>query len=726
MRRILEELKRRRIISVVTWYVLAVWVLLQVADVLGPVLTGGDEALRFVVWLAVLGFPLALFLGWRYDFSGGHIQRTLPAEDAERTPLGPRDFVLLGVAGAAAVALGLFAVRQAGEAPVVEAIGAPNSVAVLKLEDHTGRLAPLADELSDQLVTTLIANRNLSVSGRASSFYFADRSESLARVAEVLESRHLLTGRLQGDPAAPTLRLELVTLPGETVAWADNLAVDPQRPWQVYGPAAEQVAMAIGVVSPGDVATARNNDELENLLRLARDSELDTRRALLTQAAALAPEDPRPWVELSFLEQDQLMINDKDRDDAMAASRAALDRATELGADDYRYHWGMGRHLRRLMRFQGVTPEREQAFVDHMERAITLNPSDAVPFLTYSIHHRLQRRYDQAGDLIRRSLERDPLYAGARMQYSRILSAQGQREEAFRWVLQIPPLFGRYWDDVADRYLEFNEFDHAAWWFRRNPEGRAGTRLRLARTWTRMQAIDEARAVLTELAGEPRVGEVARLFLDRLDRNDDPRAQLDVALARVNPDLPDERQLTEIEGVIWAAAMAGEDRLVVEMIERREPGLADPLAPEVTEANAETALTLAMALRRLGAQESRESVLAGQVLTLGRNRPVLGFDGIGDRDIRVHAYRGESERALDLLEAAVEEGFRDLYPHWGGLHPAYEPLAGAPRFLALKARIDEDLAAMRERARTWIREGVDLMGPPPKKLASLDPGPPAP
>ncbi len=720
MRRLLEELKRRRIIAVVTWYVLAAWVLLQVADVLGPMLAEGDEALRFVVWLTVLGFPLVLFLGWRYDFTGGRIQRTPPAKDAERTPLGRRDFVLLGVMGMAAVALGMFAVRQAGEAPVVEAIGAPNSVAVLRFEDRTGGLATLADELSDQLVTTLIANRNLHVSGRESSFYFADHPQSLDRVAALLDSRHLLTGYLEGAPAAPTLRLALRVMPGEEIIWADNLAVDPERPWRLYRPIAEQVAAALGVALPGGAVAVTDNEELENLLRLARTSEPDVQRTLLMRATAVAPRDPRPWVELSFLEQNQLMVNAKDYDDAMADSRAALDRARELGADDYRYHWAEGRHLRRLMRFQGVTPEREQAFVDHMERTIALNPSDAVPFLTYSIHHRLQRRYDVAGELLLRSLERDPLYDGARMQYARILSAQGRKEEALKWVLQLPPLFGRRWEDVASTYFDFNEFDRAAWWQWRDPNQGVIRQLNLADTWLFMQARDEARALVAAHTDHPRFGSLARSLLAEWDGSRDPDAGVEEALARLDPDLPDTRQVTELDGVLWSAVGAGRSLVVVEMAERRNPELADPLDPEVTEANAEVALALAMALRDLGNAEGRETVLAGQVLALGRNRPVLGFDGIGDRNIRVHAYRGETQRALDLLEAAVDEGFRGLYSDWGRMNRAYLPLADEPRFQAIRARIDEDLAAMRERARTWIRDGVDLMGPPPLELATLD------
>ena len=135
--------------------------------------------------------------------------------------------------------------------------------------------------------------------------------------------------------------------------------------------------------------------------------------------------------------------------------------------------------------------------------------------------------------------------------------------------------------------------------------------------------------------------------------------------------------------------------------------------------HADAALDLAAALRRLGGQDIREGVLASQLLSLGRHRPVQGFDGIGDMVIRVHAYRGEADRALALLADAVDGGFRGIYGSRGELPRQYDPLLTDPRFLALKARIDQDLAAMGARARQWIADGTDLMGPAPTQLAPL-------
>jgi len=714
-------LKRRRVIAVVTWYVVATWVALQVADVLGPVLTGDEQALRFVVYLAVVGFPIALFFGWRYDLSGGRIQRTTPAAAAVSAPLGSRDFLLLALMAVGFAAIVWWAVQQARTAPVLETIGAPHSVAVLKFEDRTGELTQLAEEISDQVVTTLIANPNLHVTGRTSSFYFADHPAELEQVARMLAARHLLTGVISGTMAVPLLRLELVLLPSAETLWAEDFRLNPERPYDVYAPIAARVAQAVNVSSnPAEPAARPVNTEVENYLYLARQAERGEERLnWLKRAVEADPEDPRPRAELAMSYQLGLSFGAVPLDEAMRLSREALDAAAAMGADDYLYHWAEALYQRRVMRFQGVTPELEQAFTEHMDRVTTLNPSDATPFISYAIHHRLQRRFYEAGELLRRALDRDPLNGGARMQYARVLSALGQRERALSLVTQLPVLFDAYWMNVVELYHGYNELDRGLWWQSRMPDQNDWQRVHLAHSWAELKDLDRAGEILADIGPNSPLRSAAE-GAGQVMRGA-PRAALDTALAALDHDRPDREQSQALEMAASAALRAGEFALTIELMERRRPELADPLAPAVDFRNAEHALILATALQRLGGQEVREGVLAGMILATTRNRPFLGYvDGVFDLPIRVHAYRGEIEQALELLQSAYDEGFRDIYQDWGKLPAEYEPLIGHPGFERLLARIDEDLATMRANVSAWIEDGTDLMSEASTELVKLD------
>ena len=71
-----KEARRRRVFRVAVLYIVGVWILLQVAD-LGFESWGIPATALRQLWIgAVLAFPIALVVGWRYDIIGGRIVRT--------------------------------------------------------------------------------------------------------------------------------------------------------------------------------------------------------------------------------------------------------------------------------------------------------------------------------------------------------------------------------------------------------------------------------------------------------------------------------------------------------------------------------------------------------------------------------------------------------------------------------------------------------------------------
>ncbi|NCO19410.1 MAG: hypothetical protein GW900_05070, partial [Gammaproteobacteria bacterium] len=58
--KLLVELKRRNVFRVALFYIVAAWVVLQVAETLLPVFDVPDTAIRIIVLILALGFPLAV------------------------------------------------------------------------------------------------------------------------------------------------------------------------------------------------------------------------------------------------------------------------------------------------------------------------------------------------------------------------------------------------------------------------------------------------------------------------------------------------------------------------------------------------------------------------------------------------------------------------------------------------------------------------------------------
>ena len=73
----LSELKRRKVFRTWILYVLVCWGVLQVSDIIAPAL-GYDDTLvsRYLLYMAVLGFPVTFALAWFFQFTRGGVVRT--------------------------------------------------------------------------------------------------------------------------------------------------------------------------------------------------------------------------------------------------------------------------------------------------------------------------------------------------------------------------------------------------------------------------------------------------------------------------------------------------------------------------------------------------------------------------------------------------------------------------------------------------------------------------
>jgi len=73
----ISELRRRKVIRTCLLYVLICWGALQVIDIVAPALGyDADQVSRYVLYAAVLGFPVTFALAWFFQISSHGIVRT--------------------------------------------------------------------------------------------------------------------------------------------------------------------------------------------------------------------------------------------------------------------------------------------------------------------------------------------------------------------------------------------------------------------------------------------------------------------------------------------------------------------------------------------------------------------------------------------------------------------------------------------------------------------------
>ncbi len=215
-RNFFAELKRRNVYKVAVAYAVVAWLLMQVASQIFPFFEIPNWAVRLVVLLLVIGFPIALIIAWAFEVTPEGIKRTEAADAAGQRSRGGAwiYIVLIG----AALSVGLFFVGRytAGRATPRHGEAATavpgKSIAVLPLLNESGdpRDEYFSDGLSEELIAALAQINGLKVIGRSSSFRFKDRHEEPKAIGEKLGVSTLLEGTVRKQDDRVRIVAELI------------------------------------------------------------------------------------------------------------------------------------------------------------------------------------------------------------------------------------------------------------------------------------------------------------------------------------------------------------------------------------------------------------------------------------------------------------------------------------------------------------------------------------
>ena len=136
MNNFFAELKRRNVYKVTVAYIVAGWALAQGIAQVFPVFDVPTWAIRSIVILIVIGFPVAVVLAWAFEITPEGIKRTEDADLAGQTRTKSHAWIYIVIVGALASVslffLGRFTAttRQTGANEALE-----KSIAVLPFVD---------------------------------------------------------------------------------------------------------------------------------------------------------------------------------------------------------------------------------------------------------------------------------------------------------------------------------------------------------------------------------------------------------------------------------------------------------------------------------------------------------------------------------------------------------------------------------------------------------------
>jgi TolB-like protein/tetratricopeptide (TPR) repeat protein len=448
--RFLKELRRRRVFRVAGLYVVGVWLVMQVADVVFPAWGIPDAAVRYLLWAGLLGFPVALTFGWMFDVTRAGIRRTQPVSSAAELqhalPLRRADYLILSafllVAGAIAYDTTGRVMDTAtpeewrpATAKVVE-----NSVAVLPFANLSGDSEHeyFADGISEEILNRLAGFKELQVIARTSSFAFKDSGYDIARISALLGVKYLLQGSVRRDGQQLRIAAQLVDQSGVQV-WSNTFDRQLGAIFALQDEIAEAVATSIVPQIVAQPAMERLPD-LEAYEAYLSGREILARRephagdralAYFDRAIERDPEFAEPYAERAVARLLQFGFDD-DFSALLDRVQRDIDRALQLKPDLARAYAAQALLMDNRDPGGGLA-EREAV----LRKSLALDPNqvDAWNWLHSALKG--QGREDEAEQALERALRLDPLAPSINANMAAREAARGEVVEAEQRLLRV-------------------------------------------------------------------------------------------------------------------------------------------------------------------------------------------------------------------------------------------------------------------------------------------------
>lgn len=218
-----DELKRRKVYRVAVAYAIAAGGVIQLASAVFPAWDLPNWTLRLTVLLLLVGFPIALILGWAYDVTPSGIRLTpsfalAPGGVSSHAHLR-RNVFLLGISG-----LTLAAVAGFFLLPRLTAVSVKKSIAVLPFENLSAdkQNAFFADGIQDDILTNLAKIRDLKVISRTSVMGYRENAPGAREIGKALGVGAVLEGSVRREGNRVRLNVQLIDTETDQHLWAED------------------------------------------------------------------------------------------------------------------------------------------------------------------------------------------------------------------------------------------------------------------------------------------------------------------------------------------------------------------------------------------------------------------------------------------------------------------------------------------------------------------------
>src|SRR5438105_1611465 len=412
------ELKRRNVYKVAVAYVVAGWALAQGIAQVFPVFDVPNWAIRLIVLLIIIGFPIALILAWAFELTPEGLKRTEDVDLAAKPRAKSHAWIYVVIAGAL-VSIGLFMLGRYGfreKNPSSNEVPA-KSVAVLPF----GNLSRDPDNeyfaagIQDEIITRLAQISDLKVISCTSTQRYKSTGENLRQIASELGVINIVEGSVQRANDQVHVNVQLLNALTDSDLWADTFDRKLTDVFGVESEIAKTIADTLRAKLTGREAATLSARPTENsaahelylkgrFFWNKRDTnDLEKALTYFQQAAKEDPNYALAWSGIADVYVLLPLFGGANPADAYPKAKEAANKAVALDPNLAEPHADLAL-LADIFDFDPSLSKRE------FEKAITLNPNYA------TAHHWFGNSvlaaigdFDRSIAEMKRAIELDPL-----------------------------------------------------------------------------------------------------------------------------------------------------------------------------------------------------------------------------------------------------------------------------------------------------------------------------
>lgn len=446
--RFYRELRRRKVIRVSAFYIVASWVAIEVASVVFPQLFLPEWSVRLLILLVAFGFPFVVVLAWVFDITPAGVQRT-PA-------------VTTGAIEAAA--------RPAPP---------ERSLAVLPFRNIGGDRENeyFCEGLAEDLLIVLSRVHGLRVAARSSAFAFRDGTSDVRTIGEKLNVANVLEGSVRRSDGHLRIAVRLVDTSDGYQRWTQVFDREVGDIFEIQDEISRAVFDALDVEVYGAkrprVVPGTHDIDAYNLYLMGRHQFHKRTEESLRSAVRFFEQaterDPRFALPYSGLADAYALLSASGEgygpipvEESIARAAPMVERALELDPQLAEAHASRGF----LDRLRNDSAGAERA----LRRALELNPDYPMAHAWLGLTLTDLGRLREARAEFERAYEADPLspIIGSNLGFAELKSGElDAAREHFHRVMEIAPEFTVAHSGMAQVERKLGRLETAEEWWER-------------------------------------------------------------------------------------------------------------------------------------------------------------------------------------------------------------------------------------------------------------------